>query len=127
VSSYDAVVIGGALHTGRRHKDARRFVRRHRRALAERPLRLLSSGPLDASASEGEIPPVSGAQRAMTRLGAGDPATSGGCLGGAKGAAARMILRSGKGRGLQGLRGHHGDGALGLGQECPQGRPWLAL
>ncbi|WP_329224500.1 flavodoxin domain-containing protein [Streptomyces canus] len=82
VSSYDAVVIGGAPYTGRLHKDARRFVRRHRRALTERPLRLLSSGPLDASASERDIPPVSGAQRAMTRLGAGDHATSGGCLGG---------------------------------------------
>lgn len=44
VSSYDTVVIGGAVYTGRRHKDARRFVRRHRRALAERPLRLFSSG-----------------------------------------------------------------------------------
>ncbi|MFJ9011299.1 hypothetical protein [Streptomyces canus] len=78
VSSYDAVVIGGAPHTGRRHDD-RRFVRRHRRALAERPL--FSSGPLDASASERDIPPVCGAQRAMARLGAGDHATSGGCLG----------------------------------------------
>ncbi|MET9793119.1 flavodoxin domain-containing protein [Streptomyces canus] len=81
MSSYDAVVIGGAPHTGRRHEDARRFVRRHRRALAERPLRLFSRGPLDASASERDIPPVSGAQWAMTRLGAGDHATSGGCLG----------------------------------------------
>src|SRR4051794_2066538 len=25
------------------------------------------------------------------------------------------------------LGGHHGDRAQGLGQECPQGRPWLAL
>ncbi|MFG2732235.1 flavodoxin domain-containing protein [Streptomyces canus] len=98
VSSYDAVVVGGALYAGRWHKDARRFVRRHRRALAERPLWLFSSGPLDASASERDIPPVPGVQRAMTRLDAREHATFGGCLEeGAKGAVARMILRSGKG------------------------------
>ncbi|MCX5257139.1 flavodoxin domain-containing protein [Streptomyces canus] len=98
VSSYDAVVVGGALYAGRWHKDARRFVRRHRRALAERPLWLFSSGPLDASASERDIPPVPGVQRAMTRLDAREHVTFGGCLEeGAKGAVARMILRSGKG------------------------------
>lgn len=45
VSSYDAVVVGGGLYAGRWHKDARSFVRRHGRALAERPLWLFSSGP----------------------------------------------------------------------------------
>ncbi|WP_328974512.1 flavodoxin domain-containing protein [Streptomyces canus] len=125
VSSYDAVVIGGAPHTGRRHKDARRFVRRHRRALAERPLRLFSSGPLlglraghrPCPGATGHDPAVRRGSRHVRRLPGG----------GVKGAAARMILRSGKGRGLQGLRGHHGDRAQGLGQERPQGRPWLAL
>jgi menaquinone-dependent protoporphyrinogen oxidase len=98
VSAYDAVVVGGALYAGRWHKDARRFVRRHRRALAERPLWLFSSGPLDASASERDIPPVPGVQRVMTRLDAREHTTFGGCLEeGAKGAVARMILRSGKG------------------------------
>ncbi|GAA3775834.1 hypothetical protein GCM10022206_13160 [Streptomyces chiangmaiensis] len=57
VAPYDAVVAGGALYAGRCHGDARRFVRRHGRALAERPLWLFSSGPLDASASERDIPP----------------------------------------------------------------------
>lgn len=57
VSSYDAVVVGGGLYAGRWHKDARRFVRRHGRELAERPLWLFSSGPLDASASERNIRP----------------------------------------------------------------------
>ncbi|MET8247663.1 hypothetical protein ABZV31_26600 [Streptomyces sp. NPDC005202] len=37
-------MVGGGLYAGRRHKDARRFVRRHRRSLARRPLWLFSSG-----------------------------------------------------------------------------------
>lgn len=98
VSSYDAVVVGGGLYAGRWHKDARRFVRRHGRALAERPLWLFSSGPLDPSASERDIPPVPGVQKVMTRLDAREHITFGGCLEeGAKGWVAGMILRSGKG------------------------------
>jgi menaquinone-dependent protoporphyrinogen oxidase len=98
VSSYDAFVVGGGLYTGRWHKDARRFVRRHRRTLAEHPLWLFSSGPLDASAAERDIPPVPGVKRAMVRLDAREHVTFGGCLEeGAKGRIAGMILRSGKG------------------------------
>jgi len=98
VTTYDAVVVGGGLYAGRWHKDARRFVRRHRRALAERPLWLFSSGPLDASASERDIPPVPGVRRTMTRLDARGHVTFGGCLQeGAKGRIARMIVRNGKG------------------------------
>ncbi|MEU1571264.1 flavodoxin domain-containing protein [Streptomyces collinus] len=98
VTSYDAVVVGGGLYAGRWQKDARRFVRRHRLALAERPLWLFSSGPLDASASERDIPPVPGVKKTMDRLDAREHVTFGGCLEeGAKGWVARMILRSGKG------------------------------
>ncbi|MET7695904.1 flavodoxin domain-containing protein [Streptomyces sp. NPDC005483] len=98
VSSYDAFVVGGGLYAGRWHKDARRFVRRHRRTLAEHPLWLFSSGPLDASAAERDIPPVPGLKRAMERLDARGHTTFGGCLQeGAKGRIAGMILRSGKG------------------------------
>ncbi|MFE0257788.1 flavodoxin domain-containing protein [Streptomyces sp. NPDC059010] len=98
VSAYDAVVVGGGLYAGRWHKDARRFVRRHGQALAERPLWLFSSGPLDASAGERDIPPVPGVKKAMTRLDAREHITFGGCLQeGAKGWVAGMILRSGKG------------------------------
>ena len=98
VSSYDAVVVGGGLYAGRWHKDARRFVRRHGRALAERPLWLFSSGPLDPSASERDIPPVPGVKKAMVRLDAREHITFGGCLeDGTKGWVAGMILRSGKG------------------------------
>ncbi|MFF4398916.1 flavodoxin domain-containing protein [Streptomyces sp. NPDC001480] len=97
IETYDAVVVGGALYAGRWHKDARRFVRRHR-ALGERPLWFFSSGPLDASASERNIPPVSGVRRAMDRLGVREHITFGGSLEeGARGRVAQMILRNGKG------------------------------
>lgn len=98
VARYDAVVVGGGLYAGRWHKDARRFVRRNRVLLAERPVWFFSSGPLDASASERDIPPVRGVQKAMTRLDVRDHITFGGRLeDGAKGWVAGMILRSGKG------------------------------
>ncbi|WP_327319539.1 flavodoxin domain-containing protein [Streptomyces sp. NBC_01235] len=98
VARYDAVVVGGGLYAGRWHKDARRFVRRHRALLAERPVWFFSSGPLDASASERDIPPVRGVQRAMARLEVREHVTFGGRLEeGAKGRVAKMIVRSGKG------------------------------
>ncbi|MFD8307549.1 flavodoxin domain-containing protein [Streptomyces sp. NPDC059690] len=98
VTSYDAFVVGGALYAGRWHRDARRFVRRHRRTLAERPLWLFSSGPLDASASEKDIPPVPWVRRTVDKLDARGHVTFGGCLQeGAKGRIARMIIRNGKG------------------------------
>ena len=50
VDDYDAVIVGGALYAYRWHKDARRFVRRHAKALRQRPTYLFSSGPLDDSA-----------------------------------------------------------------------------
>ncbi|GCB50837.1 flavodoxin domain-containing protein [Streptomyces sp. NL15-2K] len=97
-ASYDAVVVGGGLYAGRWHKDARRFVRSHRKVLAERPLWFFSSGPLDPSASERDIPPVPGVKKAMVRLDAREHVTFGGCLReGAKGWVARMIVRNGKG------------------------------
>lgn len=95
---YDAVVVGGGLYAGRWHKDARRFVRRHGKALAECPVWLFSSGPLDPSASERDIPPVPGVKKAIAWLDAQEHITFGGCLReGAKGWVARMIVRNGKG------------------------------
>lgn len=95
---YDAVVIGGGLYAGRWHKDARGFVRRQRRQLAGRPVWLFSSGPLDPSASEREIPPVPGVRRAFDRIGAVEHTTFGGCLReGARGRIAKTIVSSGKG------------------------------
>lgn len=95
---YEAVVVGGALYAGRWHKDARRFVRRHRGALAHRPVWFFSSGPLDLTASQRDISPVPGVKRAMAKLDARAHVTFGGCLTeGAQGRIARMIIRNGKG------------------------------
>jgi menaquinone-dependent protoporphyrinogen oxidase len=49
VSPYDGVVVGGALYMGRWHSDARRFLKRHRRALAARPLAVFAMGPAPAT------------------------------------------------------------------------------
>lgn len=44
---YDAVVLGGALYTGRLHKEARRFLEQHRTALAGLPFAVFALGPQD--------------------------------------------------------------------------------
>lgn len=46
VHEYDAFVIGAAAYMFHWLKDATRFVKRHHRVLAERPVWLFSSGPL---------------------------------------------------------------------------------
>lgn len=46
VTSYDAVVLGGAAYLFHWLKDATAFARRHRAELADRPVWLFSSGPL---------------------------------------------------------------------------------
>ncbi|MEV5431714.1 flavodoxin domain-containing protein [Streptomyces sp. NPDC052701] len=98
LAPYRAVVVGSALYAGRWHKDARHFVRRHRGALTKRSVWLFSSGPLDATASERDIPPVPGVKRAMIRLDVCEHVTFGGCLTeGAEGRIARVIIRNGKG------------------------------
>ena len=43
--TFDAVVLGGALYTGRWHRDARRFLRRHRRILQTMPVAVFGMGP----------------------------------------------------------------------------------
>lgn len=45
---YDAVVVGSAVYHGSWMHEAVRYVRRHHRGLAERPVWLFSSGPLGA-------------------------------------------------------------------------------
>ncbi|HEX6335932.1 MAG TPA: flavodoxin domain-containing protein [Jiangellaceae bacterium] len=46
IGEYDAFVIGAAAYMFHWLKDATRFVKRHHRLLADRPLWLFSSGPL---------------------------------------------------------------------------------
>jgi menaquinone-dependent protoporphyrinogen oxidase len=45
LDSYDAVVIGSAVYMKRWRPEARRLLKRHRHALAERPFWVFSSGP----------------------------------------------------------------------------------
>lgn len=80
VSRYEAVIVGGALYALRWHKDARRFVKQHADALTERPTYLFSSGPLDGTATAGEIPPVKGVQALMDLVHARGHVTFGGRL-----------------------------------------------
>jgi menaquinone-dependent protoporphyrinogen oxidase len=42
---YTAVVLGGALYMGRWHRDARSFLKRHRKALARFPVAFFAMGP----------------------------------------------------------------------------------
>ncbi|MGA4837571.1 flavodoxin domain-containing protein [Streptomyces sp. G45] len=98
LTPYGAVVLGGALYAGRWQHGARRFARRHRRALVRRPVWLFSSGPLDASATERDVPAPPSVRRLTLRLGARGHATFGGCLDErARGRVAQMIVKSGKG------------------------------
>jgi len=46
--TFDGVVLGGALYTGRWHRDARRFLRRHRRILRTLPVAVFGMGPSTA-------------------------------------------------------------------------------
>jgi menaquinone-dependent protoporphyrinogen oxidase len=95
---YTAVVLGSGLYAGRWLRDATRFTRRHRAELRTLPVWLFSSGPLDSSAAERDIPPVSGALRIADGLDAVEHVTFGGRLvPGARGLIARLILSKGKG------------------------------
>lgn len=80
VGAYDTVVVGGALYANRRHKRARRFVKRHRTGLTRKRIWLFSSGPLDDSALTDQIPPVAHVRKAMEQIGVEGHITFGGRL-----------------------------------------------
>ncbi|MEV3860633.1 flavodoxin domain-containing protein [Streptomyces sp. NPDC050095] len=97
VQSYQAVILGSPLYEGRWLKEAHRFLKHHGAALRIRPLWLFSSGPLDDSADNGSVPPVSGVQRALIRLNAREHITFGGCLrDDARGWVAQTLISSGR-------------------------------
>lgn len=77
---YDAVIVAGALYMNRWHREARRFVRRQADALRDRPVWLVSSGPLDDSASGGQVPSVPMVARLAALVGAQGMQTFGGRL-----------------------------------------------
>jgi len=76
----DAVIVAGALYAMRWHRDARRFVRRHQTALRELPVWLVSSGPLDDSATRKEIPPTGQVRKLAALVRARGHVTFGGRL-----------------------------------------------
>jgi menaquinone-dependent protoporphyrinogen oxidase len=91
----DAVIVAGALYANRWHRDARRFVRRNTSALRELPVWLVSSGPLDDSAEDRDIPPTSQVAKLVHRVGARGHVTFGGRLEpDAKGFPARAMAKN---------------------------------
>ena len=64
--SYDLVVLGAGLYMGRMHREARRFLKRHREALERVPLAVFAMGPLsDEEAEKQKVRPQ--LQRALDR------------------------------------------------------------
>lgn len=98
VRGYDGVVLGGSLYAGRWNGRARRCAQRNQRQLKHCPVWLFSSGPVDSSAEQQDIPPVRAVARQMRRLGARDHITFGGSItAGTPGLFARALVREGKG------------------------------
>ncbi len=98
VEPYGAVIVGGALYSLRWHADARWFVKHHRAALASHPVWLFSSGPLDDSALEKDIPPVRYVRKMMDKIGARGHITFGGRIEeGAKGFPAAAMAKDNAG------------------------------
>ncbi len=80
VADADAVIVAGALYANRWHRDARRFIRRNTALLRERPVWLVSSGPLDDSADDHDIPPTKQVAKYIHRIDAAGHVTFGGRL-----------------------------------------------
>lgn len=80
VEGFDAVVLGGSLYAGHWNRDAVRCAHRNEEALTHRPVWLFSSGPVDSSAEQHEIPPVPSAAKEMRRLHAKGHITFGGSI-----------------------------------------------
>ncbi|MFH7597893.1 flavodoxin domain-containing protein [Streptomyces racemochromogenes] len=98
VRGYDAVVIGGALYAGRWSGKAERCAERNADLLRHRPVWMFSSGPLDRSAEEKDIPPVAAVARQMQLVGAREHMTFGGSVTArTPGFLAKALLRQGKG------------------------------
>lgn len=77
---YDAAVIGSAVYMMRWRRSVRRFVKRNAATLRAMPVWLFSSGPLDPSAADHEIPPIHRVEELSERIGARGHYTFGGRL-----------------------------------------------
>jgi len=80
LEGYGAVIVGGALYANRWHSAARRFVLKNVAALRRVPVWLFSSGPLDDSADQREIPAPDKIAVLAERVGALGHTTFGGFL-----------------------------------------------
>lgn len=97
LQDWDAVVVGGALYAGRWPRRVRRFVQRHVDELEQMPVWFFSSGPLDESASKGDLAPTSQVRRLMARVHARGHVTFGGRLEAeAKGLIAQAMAKRGR-------------------------------
>ena len=95
LAGFDAVVVAGALYANRWHRDARRFVRRNEEALRRLPVWLVSTGPLDDTATQRDIEPTPQVRKLVARVGARGHATFGGRLSpDAKGFPARAMAKT---------------------------------
>jgi menaquinone-dependent protoporphyrinogen oxidase len=118
----DAVIVGGALYGNRWLGPARRFVSRHVAHLRQVPVWFFSSGPLDESADQKDIPPTFEVAVLAERVGANGHITFGGRLeSGAKGfpASAMAKKKSGDWRNPERVRAW----AAKLAHELPSARP----
>jgi menaquinone-dependent protoporphyrinogen oxidase len=80
VAGYEALVLGAAMYAGGWHADARRFAKSFAGRFADRPAWLFSSGPLDHTADDTDLPPNHQAEAAMQLLPARGHVTFGGRL-----------------------------------------------
>ncbi|MEU4689882.1 flavodoxin domain-containing protein [Actinoplanes sp. NPDC023714] len=78
VGGYEALVLGAAMYAGGWHTDARAFAQRFAGGFAGRPVWLFSSGPLDHTADDTDLPPNHQAAVAVRLLGAREHVTFGG-------------------------------------------------
>ncbi len=79
-TGWDAVILGSAIYAAHWQRDARRFATRFGAQLAERPLWLFSSGPLDPWLARARLPITQHGAEITEGLGARDHRTFGGRL-----------------------------------------------
>ena len=136
LDDWEAAVIGSGLYAFRWTRPARRLVRRHADELRQMPVWFFSSGPLDDSASHGELPPTAAVRRLMELAGTGRHRTFGGRLpADAPGFVAQAMVKrgiAGDHRDLAAARAWGGDIAAELAALPPRPaagrthhRPWF--